>query len=170
MAGRPTKYKKSFVDEAVQICQLGATMPELAAALGVSRRSIYQWANKHPAFSHAIKVGKGAADDRVERSLYQKAVGWMAIDTKRKYSISKAKNGREVRTLESEEIHEKAMAPDTVAGIFWLKNRRAAEWRDRHEYTGADGEPLIPADLTGKEACRLAAYFMQRDADAEELH
>ncbi len=131
MAGRPTKYKKSFVDEAVQICQLGATMPELAASLGVSRRSIYQWANKHPAFSHAIKVGKGAADDRVERSLYQKAVGWTATDIKRKYSVSKAKNGREVRTLESEEIHEKAMAPDTVAGIFWLKNRRTDIWQDR---------------------------------------
>ena len=131
MAGRPTRYKASFVDDAVQICELGATMPELAAALGVSRRSVYQWANKYPAFAHAIKVGKAPADDRVERSLYQKAIGYTTTDIKRKYSISKAKNGKEVRKLESEEVHEKTMAPDTVAGIFWLKNRRGEAWQDR---------------------------------------
>ena len=34
--------------------------------------------------------------------------------------------------------------PDTTACIFWLKNRRKDEWRDRQEHTGADGTPLVP--------------------------
>ena len=37
-------------------------------------------------------------------------------------------------------------------------------------HTGPNDGPIEMRDLTGKEACRLAAYFMQRDADAEELH
>jgi len=32
--------------------------------------------------------------------------------------------------------------PDTTAAIFWLKNRRAKDWRDKRELTGADGEPI----------------------------
>ena len=131
MAGRPTDFKESYIQDAVAICEMGATIQELADAFGVNRSTVYRWANSNPVFCNAIKVGKAPADDRVERSLYNKAVGYTTTDTKRKYSISKAKNGRDVRTLVSEEIHEKTMAPDTVAGIFWLKNRRTDTWQDR---------------------------------------
>ena len=36
------------------------------------------------------------------------------------------------------------IAPDTTAAIFWLKNRRPAEWRDRvqNELMGPDGGPI----------------------------
>ena len=42
------------------------------------------------------------------------------------------------------EITEKEIPPDTTALIFWLKNRRPQEWRDKHEQeiTGKDGTPL----------------------------
>jgi hypothetical protein len=30
-------------------------------------------------------------------------------------------------------LYKKALAGDTTAMIFWLKNRRPNEWRDRHE-------------------------------------
>ena len=36
------------------------------------------------------------------------------------------------------------------------------------ELTGPDGGPIITSDMTSKEAVRLAAYFMQRDADNDK--
>jgi hypothetical protein len=39
----------------------------------------------------------------------------------------------------------KHYAPDPVACIFWLKNRRPDLWRDKvdHSLTGKDGGPII---------------------------
>lgn len=39
-------------------------------------------------------------------------------------------------------LYAQALAGNPTACIFWLKNRQPAEWRDRHELTGADGGPL----------------------------
>jgi hypothetical protein len=34
---------------------------------------------------------------------------------------------------------KKHVPPDVAAAFIWLKNRRPAEWKDRHEVTGKDG-------------------------------
>jgi hypothetical protein len=39
-------------------------------------------AGRHPEFSEAMKVGKSVADDRMERSLYQRGIGY-DIDLKK---------------------------------------------------------------------------------------
>ncbi len=158
--GRPARYKKECAVQAVKLCRLGATNADLADFFSVVERTIERWTVRYPEFCRALKVGKDEADNRVERSLYQKATGYSHPDIH--ISVHQGK------VIKTELI--KHYPPDTTACIFWLKNRQPAAWRDRHEYTGADGGPILTADLTGKEACRLAAYFMQRDADAEELH
>ena len=169
MAGRPTKFKESFVQDAVQICEMGATIPELAESLGVSRRSIYQWASKYPAFAHALKVGKAPADDRVERSMFQKAVGFTTTETKRKYAVTQGKDGKDVRTLVSEEIHDKSYAPDVTAGIFWLKNRRPELWMDRKSITG-DLDINIGDGISDRELKqRVLGLLLKQNAEAS-LH
>ena len=42
-------------------------------------------------------------------------------------------------------LYQQAKGGNTTAIIFWLKNRKRKEWRDRHdlEHTGADGSDLI---------------------------
>jgi hypothetical protein len=49
--------------------------------------------------------------------------------------------------------YQEHVPPDVTAQIFWLKNRRRDEWRDKqeHEHTGKDGAALVPIiNLTGR--------------------
>jgi hypothetical protein len=45
----------------------------------------------------------------------------------------------------AQSLHNKALAGDTVACIFWLKNRQRDHWRDKidHEVAGKDGGPIV---------------------------
>lgn len=47
-------------------------------------------------------------------------------------------------------LFQQAVAGNTTASIFWLKNRRPKEWRDvqRHELTGNGGGPIQVAALS----------------------
>jgi hypothetical protein len=74
--GRPTKFKPEFVAQAEKLCQLGATDQDIADFFEVDLRTIYRWKASHEDFCHALRSGKEVADERVERSLYQKAVGY----------------------------------------------------------------------------------------------
>ena len=74
-------------------------------------------------------MGKEVADDRVERSLYQRALG---SEIERSRTVTA--NGQTVTTTMIERL-----PGDTTAMIFWLKNRRPNRWRDRRE---VEPEPI----------------------------
>src|SRR5581483_513083 len=74
--GRPPTYRAEFAVQAAKLCALGATDAELADFFGVHERTIGRWQATHPEFGAALKAGKERADERVERSLYQRAVGY----------------------------------------------------------------------------------------------
>lgn len=138
MAGRPSSFKPQFVEQAKKLCELGATDVEIADFFEIAVSTFYKWKNERPEFSEALKVGKEAADNRVEKSLYHKAVGY-TFDAVKIFMPAGA----------SEPVYapyREHAPPDTTACIFWLKNRRRDEWRDKqdHEVTGADGAPLVP--------------------------
>ena len=158
--GRPTAYDPSFCDEARELAEEGLTDQEIADHFGVDRATLYKWKNKHKPFRDAIRDGGSRCDDRVERSLYQKAVGY-EIDAVKVFMPAGAK---EPVYAPYKEWH----APDTAAAFIWLKNRRSGKWRDRHEHTGADGAPLIPAEQPGELARRMAFALLRASATAIE--
>lgn len=143
--GRPSEYQSSFNRQAQKLCELGATDAELADFFKVTERTIYRWQVKYPEFCQALKAGKETADDRVERSLYHKAVGY-SFEAVKIFMPAGAKEP--VYAPFKEHI-----PPDTTACIFWLKNRRKAEWRDKIDHTlgGPDGEPLVVNFITKYE-------------------
>ena len=53
---------------------MGATVDDLAGFLDVDRATIHRWMLVHPEFCDAMRIGREAADARVERALYEKAV------------------------------------------------------------------------------------------------
>lgn len=134
--GRPSAYPRDAINQVKKLCELGATDEDLADFFEVSVRTIYRWQTQHIEFCQALKAGKSEADDRVERSLYHKAVGYKHEAVK---IFMPANALKPVYAPYVEQI-----APDTTAAIFWLKNRRPAEWRDRqqHELSGPDGGPI----------------------------
>ena len=76
-ARRPTGYKPEYATRGRKSCaSLGRPMLDLAQFFDVSDRTIYRWQTEFPEFCQALKAGKIAADDRVERSLYHRAVGF----------------------------------------------------------------------------------------------
>lgn len=131
--GRPTSYRPEFTEQARKLCELGMTDQELARFFEVHVATIYRWQATIPEFCEALKVGKAPADDRVERSLYHRACGY-TFASEKVFQFQ----GQIVRAETVEHV-----PPDTTAAIFWLKNRRKEDWRDRHEHTGADGAPLM---------------------------
>lgn len=118
----PVLYDPKFAPIAAKMCQLGATDTDLAEAFGCNTRTVDKWKVAHPEFLEALTLGKDPANNRVERSLYQRANGYSHPDTK----IFLAKDGTVV-----EHEYVKHIPPDTVACIFWLKNRRPDQWRDK---------------------------------------
>lgn len=126
--GRPSSFKTEFVSQARKLCELGATDREIAEFFEVNEATLYRWKLKHQDFCEALKTGKEVSDERVERSLYRRAVG---------YSYEAVK----IMQFRGEEVtvpYVEHVPPDVVACIFWLKNRRRDLWRDKvdHEHAG----------------------------------
>lgn len=136
--GRPSGFKPEFAEQAKKLAKLGATDMQLADFFEVDTRTIHRWKNQFPEFCHSLKQGKEESDQQVERSLYHRAVGFEHEAVK----IFTTKSG-EVITAPYREI----VAPDTTACIFWLKNRKPAEWRDKIE-TELSGEVSVKRVLT----------------------
>lgn len=142
--GRPSGFKPDYVEQARKLCELGLTDEELAKFFEVHVATIYRWQAQFPEFCEALKVGKAPADDRVERSLYHKAVGY-TFESEKIFNYQ----GEIVRAKTIEHV-----PPDTTAAIFWLKNRRKEEWRDKHE---VDHNHRIVATLTDEQLADIAA-------------
>lgn len=124
-AGRPSTYSEEFAKQAEKLAALGATDMEVADFFEVDVRTIYRWKHDHPEFCQALNVGKDKADERVINSLYQKAVGYEQDEVK---IFMPAGADQPVYAPFRAKI-----APDTTAAIFWLKNRKPADWRDKQE-------------------------------------
>ena len=106
--GRPTKYTPKNVKKVLELAKKGKTDQEIANAIGVSRQTILNWKGKHKKFFGVLKKAKDDADSKVVEALYTRATGYTDPDGKH-------------------------YPPDTVAMIFWLKNRQPEDWRDKRE-------------------------------------
>lgn len=130
--GRPSIYRPEFAEQARKLCELGATDFELADFFKVNTLTVYRWRNAHEEFCKAVEIGKEAADSRVERALYNRAVGY-SFESEKVFQFE----GAIVRTDTVEHV-----APDPNAAMKWLKNRKPKVWRDKQDIGFDPDEPF----------------------------
>lgn len=99
----------------------GLTDEQLAANMGCSCSTLYEWKKKYSEISDALKKGKEVVDIQVENALLKRALGFEYDEV----MVEESKNGKKKR------VTKKMVVPDTTAQIFWLKNRCPDKWRDK---------------------------------------
>lgn len=123
------KYEKWIAQEGLVLIEGwardGLTDEQIAENMGISRSTLNNWKDKYPDILDALKKGKEVVDRQVENALLKRALGYEYNEVKEKYEFGE---------LTEKTVTKKRIPPDTTAQIFWLKNRKPHNWRDKQEY------------------------------------
>jgi hypothetical protein len=127
---KSTEYdaKKHAVIAAALAAQ-GLLDEQIYTLLGITKAMFYRWKKRYPEFAEALKDAKAPVDDSVEKSLYERAMGFDSEETEI-IGVPDGSGGIMPREVRKKKKH---VPPDTTACIFWLKNRRREQWRDVQE-------------------------------------
>jgi len=139
-------YNTEYAEQAKKLCMMGATDYELANWFGVALATIRNWRNFHEDFADACRIGKGAADDRVVRSLYERCVGYDFDEVKIWVNYDKdARSWSKCR-----EVVRKHIPPDVEGAFRWLRLRNK-EWRETNNFlVPLNGEVVSALEELGR--------------------
>ena len=102
----------------------GMTDEQIAHNMGIASSTLYDWKKRYPEISESLKRGKDVVDRQVENALLKRALGYEYEEVKEKF---------EDGDITERTVTKKEVIPDVTAQIFWLKNRKPGEWRDKRE-------------------------------------
>lgn len=108
--------KSEFISVAKEMCGLGGTTANLAKAFNVSFDTIALWQSTSKQFAEACRMGADTAAHRVERALYERAVGYT-------YKTDTVVRHRDGVSILQRNLH---VLPDPRAGKIWLEQHEAA--------------------------------------------
>ena len=140
----------------------GLKYDQIANNIGISEKTLYEWQNKYSEIRNALKKGKELADIEVENATFKSAIGFHE-KVKKPIKITEkmfGDNGRMTSVREKIEYVEEEVyyPPNMTAAIFWLKNRKPNDWKDRNITVGSqkpdsevDGFSQSIIDFVGKE-------------------
>jgi hypothetical protein len=139
--GRPSKFNPINLDVVELLAKKGFTDREISICLNVTEQTFNNWKKANQKFFESLKSWKAEADEKVEKSLYERAQGYSHPDTW-------------VGQYQGEIITKdivKHYPPDATSMIFWLKNRQPAKWRDKQEVELTKPLEVVITDYTGKK-------------------
>ncbi len=158
------KYEKWLEPDGLLLLEAwardGLTDEQIAKKMEIGVRTLYEWKQKYPQISQALKRGKEVVDVEVENALLKKALGSKETVLKPiKVKEVLYEDGKRIKETERIEYAEEEIytPPETAAIIFWLKNRRPDLWRDKQsmELSGeVKNNPF--AELTTDQLIKLA--------------
>lgn len=147
----------------------GLTDEQIAKNVGISRSTLSEWKKKFSDISDSLKKGKDVADRQVENALFKRALGYEyterqakivdrdkdIVDVERRefqnrYKLDNPEATQQeivdasIKAIPTQERIilfeiDKQVSPDTTAQIFWLKNRKPKEWRDKQDVNHSGG-------------------------------
>lgn len=142
--GRPSKSKEWLKPENIirveGWAKDGLTDEEIAVKMEIATSTLYEWKKNYPQFAEALKEGKDYVDRKVENSLLKRALGYEYEET-----LTEIYEGEDGSKRKHIKKFKKYAHPDVTAQIFWLKNRKQNEWRDKREAVN-DTEALDKLD------------------------
>lgn len=147
-----SKYETHVKDKLILVeawARNGLTDEQIAKNLGISKDTFYKYKKEYTDFSDSLKRGKEVVDIEVENALLKRALGY-------KYDEVTKERNEDTGELEITKVVTKEVQPDATAQIFWLKNRKPGEWRDRKEidHSGNINNPY--EGLTTEQLLKIA--------------
>jgi transposase-like protein len=120
--GRPTDYDPKICEGFEKRFEKGQSILEVAVSLGVTRKTLYNWAEEHEEFLHALTRGREVCQSWWEQQGRENLFDTEEYDAENHISTKRKLNDR-----------------------LWTKNmasRFRDDWADRQEITGLNGAPL----------------------------
>ena len=118
----------------------GLTNEQIAENLGIGKTTFYKMIKEHSELSEHLKKGKEVIDYEVENALLKRALGYK-YEEKTYESIYDKELDTHTERLTKRVT--KQVAPDTTALIFWLKNRKPKQWRDKVDIEGESNKETL---------------------------
>lgn len=119
----------------------GLTDEQIASNMGITRKTLAEWKTKYSDICDTLKRGKAVVDIQVENALLKRALGYSYDEVIRERVLDyDPSTGQVVGShMEITKTVKKEVQGDTTAQIFWLKNRRPEQWRDKRDVS-VEGE------------------------------
>lgn len=119
----------------------GLTDEQIASNMGITRKTLAEWKTKYSDICDTLKRGKAVVDIQVENALLKRALGYSYDEVTRERVLDyDLLTGQVVGShMEITKTVKKEVQGDTTAQIFWLKNRRPEQWRDKRDVS-VEGE------------------------------
>lgn len=110
----------------------GLTDEQIAENMGIRTSTLYEWKQRFPEFTEALKKGKEVVDRHVENALLKRALGYQYDEVTRESVKDYDEEAEKTvyRLVETKRV-TKEVQPDVTAQIYWLKNRKPRNWRDK---------------------------------------
>lgn len=134
-----SKVDKWLTDEGLTLLECwardGLTDEQIASNMNIHVSTLYSYQNKYSEISESLKKGKEVVDYEVENALLKRAMGYEYVETTRETKWNPSTEQFEL--VESKKV-TKHVIPDTTAQIYWLKNRKPKQWRDKVDVDNTD--------------------------------
>lgn len=132
--GRRGKYEDWLTEDGLLKVQGwardGLSNEQIAHNMGVSAKTLCEWQNRFGEFRNALKKGKEVVDREVENAMLKRALGYEYDEVTQEPVTDKDTGVTEMRVTKRV---TKQIVPDVTAQIFWLKNRKPEEFRDKRD-------------------------------------
>jgi len=131
---------------------------QIAKNIGIAVSTLNNWKNKYVELMESLKRGKEVIDRQVENALLKRALGYEYEEVK--MVVERDENGNEKK--KQEKVIRKVV-PDTTAQIFWLKNRKPEQWRDKRDIEHKGSLEVKNDDI------RRIEQQLEKDDESREL-
>lgn len=142
----------------------GLTEEQIAHNMGITRKTLAEWKSKYGDICDTLKKGKEVVDIEVENALLKRALGYRFTEVTKERVIEYDPTTGEPtgsHLVVTKEV-EKEVQPDTTAQIFWLKNRKPEQWRDKRDVE-IDAEVRSTNPFQGLSTEELRKYIEENE-------